>query len=65
MLILRIHNDGTGTPKTASYNWDVCVTTSPTSLQVIARGRVEKHDRAKGWRALVRKVAASREEDAP
>ena len=56
MLIVRIRNDGTGDVRIANYDYEVCVTTGPRTLKVIASGRIEKHDRTQDWRALVRKT---------
>ena len=54
MLVIKIHNDGTGQDGLGNYNCEVLVTTSPTTLKRIAFARVENHWRHNGWRALVR-----------
>lgn len=56
MLIVRIHNDGTGTPETANYDIDVSVTLTPTELKSLARFRIENWERGRGWAALVHEV---------
>lgn len=56
MLIVRIHNDGTGPPEASNYDWSVEVTITPTRVKTIASGRVEGHDRRQDWRALVAKI---------
>lgn len=56
MLVIRIHNDGTGTQESSNYDWNVAVTTSPTDLMIIASGRVEGHDRRQSWDRLVEKI---------
>jgi hypothetical protein len=53
-LIIVITNDATGTEDSANYDWRVQV-----NREVIARGRVEGHDRAHGWRPLLRRVAGA------
>lgn len=57
MLLVTLHNDGTGDENIANYDCKVLVTISPTKLQTIALGRVEGHKRGDGWRALLRKLA--------
>ena len=56
MLVIKIHNDGTGDRHDANYDCEVLVTVSPTQLKTIARGRVEGFRRADGWRQLVKRV---------
>lgn len=48
MLILEIHNDGTGTESSANYDYRVRV-----NEQVIEQGHITGHDRREGWAALV------------
>ena len=48
MLIITLHNDGTGDTKTGNYNYEVFINT-----RRIAKGRVEGHDRSLGWEGLV------------
>ena len=57
MLIVRLRNDGTGVRGCGNYDVEVLVTTSPTELETVWRGRVEGHDRAAGWPELLRLVA--------
>ena len=57
MLIVRIHNTGKGTETHATYDCEVLVTTTPTSLKPIARISGLKHIGGDGWRALLRAVA--------
>lgn len=51
-LVLVVHNDGTGTPEVGNYNWEVRI-----NQTVLARGRVEGHDRRAGWRPLLEACA--------
>jgi hypothetical protein len=60
VLIVRIHNDGTGDKRIANYDWDVSITASPTELVALQRGRIEGHDRTQDWSVLVGKVVAAR-----
>ena len=48
MLIITLHNDGTGDTKTGNYNYEVFINT-----RRIAKGRVEDHDRRLGWDGLL------------
>ena len=53
MLLIKIVNDGTGDVHTGHYDYQVFV-----NREIIARGRIENHDRlAGGWRGLVRLLA--------
>lgn len=55
-LILVFHNDSTGGETDANYNVQVMVGDgTPARTRDIAKGRVEGHDRADGWAALVRR----------
>lgn len=54
MLRILIHNDRTGTDTSANYDWTVDV-----NGQVIAKGRVEGHNRWKGWVDLLRMLLSS------
>lgn len=56
MLIILIHNDGTGPDDASSYDAEAKITISPTRLKTIAKGRVEDFDRKDGWRKLVERV---------
>ncbi len=52
MLIVLVHNDGTGTKEIANYDYEVRI-----NHGVIERGRVQGHNRKDGWRALIREIA--------
>lgn len=56
MLIVKIHNDGTGSSKVANYDVEVLVTVAPQKLKTIAAGRVENHTRHDGWRKLLHRA---------
>lgn len=53
MLIIHIINDGTGTDDAANYSYGVWI-----NHEKIASGHVKGHNRADGWRALVRELVA-------
>lgn len=55
MLIVRIHNDGTGTDASANYTYEVLV-----NNEVVESGRVIGHDRSDGWPALLLDIAAGK-----
>ena len=48
MLIIRIHNDGTGTNESANYTYEVRV-----NHTVLVRGKIKRHNRNHGWRVLL------------
>ena len=48
MLIITLHNDGTGDTKTGNYDYEVFINT-----RRIAKGRVENYERELGWHGLV------------
>ena len=52
MLIIHIHNDGTGYITTGNYEYSVYINRTP-----IAHGRIESHPRDAGWEPLAIKVA--------
>lgn len=56
MLIIRIHNDGTGEGELCNYDIEVLVTTSPTTLRTIETMRVEGHKRGDGYKAILRRM---------
>ena len=56
MLLVTVHNDGTGTEDSANYDVKVLVTVTPKQLKVIGLARVEGHRRGDGWKALLRRV---------
>ncbi len=56
MLIVTIHNDGTGGENDANYNCEVLVTVTSRELKTIATARVEGHRRGDGWRELLKRV---------
>ena len=51
MLIITLHNDGTGTEDSANYNCGVRI-----NRTIIAAARVEGHKRSDGWRVLVKRL---------
>lgn len=51
MLIVLIHNDGTGTQNHANYDVEVRV-----NEHTLWRGRVIDHDRENGWPELLKTV---------
>jgi len=53
MLIIRIHNDGTGDRGIGNYNCEVLITRSPTELDLIASANIVGHLRDDGWKVLV------------
>jgi hypothetical protein len=57
MLIITFHNDSTGKDNVGNYNVEVLITTTPTSLARLWKGRVEGHDRSDGWQGLVTALA--------
>jgi hypothetical protein len=59
MLILLIHNDGTGTGEIANYDYEVRI-----NHDVIAHGHILDHNRKDGWQALIREIA-DRHQDPP
>jgi len=48
MLLIKFVNDKTGTREIGNYDYTVYV-----NKEIIAKGRVENHDRKKGWEGLV------------
>jgi hypothetical protein len=48
MLIIKIHNDGTGTNESANYTYGVFV-----NDRRIFRGRIIEHNRNHGWISLL------------
>jgi hypothetical protein len=52
MLIVLVHNDGTGTEKIANYNYEVRI-----NHEVIEHGQILDHHRKDGWQALIREIA--------
>lgn len=52
MLIVKVHNDGSGTSLSANYDVEVSV-----NLRTIWRGRVTGHNRHYGWPALLEEIA--------
>jgi exopolyphosphatase/pppGpp-phosphohydrolase len=52
MLLVMVHNDGTGTKEIANYDYEVRI-----NHDVIAHGRIADHNRGDGWRALLREIA--------
>ncbi len=56
MLIIKIHNDSTGSNESANYNYDVLVNT-----RKIASGRIVDHNRDDGWVELVKRIVEKQE----
>ncbi len=56
MLVITFHNDGTGTDEIGNYNIVIFLNRTP-----IWEGRVEGHDRRKGWKALLKDLVADLE----
>jgi len=52
MLLIKIHNDGTGSKAVGNYDIEVKV-----NDRTLWTGRVENHLRADGWKTLVRLLA--------
>lgn len=51
MLIVLIHNDGTGTNEVGNYTYEVRV-----NHEVLTRGEIRNFCRSHGWRSLLGKV---------
>jgi hypothetical protein len=51
MLIMLVHNDGTGTEEIANYDYEVRI-----NNEVIERGRLQDHHRKDGWRTLIGEI---------
>lgn len=58
MLVVYIHNDGTGTDEAANYDVHARV-----NGRLIAAVHVTGHRRANGWRDLLRMIADTSEGD--
>ncbi len=52
MLIVLVHNDGTGTEEIANYDYEVRI-----NSEVIERGHIQDHHRKDGWQALIREIS--------
>ena len=52
MLIVTLHNDGTGTRDIGNYNVEVHI-----NQTLLWDGRIEGHDRKEGWQKLVKLLA--------
>jgi len=52
MLIVLVHNDGTGTEEIANYDYEVRI-----NNEVLEHGHVQGHHRKDGWQALIREIA--------
>lgn len=57
MLIVKVHNDGTGTLDIGHYDVEVLITVDSRTLVRLASARIEDHIRSNGWRQLLRRVA--------
>jgi hypothetical protein len=51
MLIILIHNDGTGTDDSSDYTYEVRI-----NQEVIEKGDIKGHDRKNGWKVLVHEL---------
>ena len=51
MLIIKIHNDSSGTDESANYNYGVYV-----NERRIANGYIKGHNRKDSWEVLVNKI---------
>ena len=56
MLMILIHNDGTGTNESANYTYEVRVNDS-----VVEKGNIKGHNRKDGWKVLVGELAKERD----
>ena len=54
MLIIKIQNDGTGTPEVGNYRYQVLI--NSTSIEV---GDIKGHTRSSGWRKLLVRLLES------
>ena len=50
-MLVQITDDGTGSPKKGNYYWKVTINDT-----VLASGVAKGHQRAKGWKKLLKKV---------
>ncbi len=53
MLTITIINDSTGTDDAANYHYEIAI-----NWIIVGEGRIKGHNRADGWRALVREMVA-------
>jgi len=51
VLIIKIHNDSTGSNKLANYNYGVYI-----NARRIANGVIKGHNRSDGWQKLVHRL---------
>ena len=51
MLIIKVHNDGTGSNESANYDYGVYV-----NYRRIANGRIKGHNRDDGWEKLIARL---------
>lgn len=58
MLIITLHNDGTGDQLKGNYNYTVYI-----NEQILDKGRIEGHARPSGWQGLVNRLAEKALED--
>lgn len=63
MLLVMIHNDGSGKEGYANYNCAVRITTAPDVLATLWEGRVEGHRRSEGFESLINKVNSKIQKD--
>lgn len=56
MLIIKIHNNGTGDQQYGNYDYEVAATDPLGSLHTIVHGRILLHKRLNGWLDLAQRV---------
>lgn len=57
MLMIFIHNDGSGTNESANYEYEVRV-----NDETLERGIIKGHNRDDGWRALLAQIVKENDE---
>lgn len=60
MLTITFHNDSTGDVRLGNYDYIVYI-----NEVIIAEGRVERHQRNRGWRGLLRKLLKELDKKSP
>ena len=58
MLIILIHNEGTGTDESANYTYEVRV-----NELTIARGEILGHNRWNGWKNLLQMLLEDQKDE--
>jgi hypothetical protein len=56
MIIVLIHNDGTGTDKSANYTYEVRV-----NQKIIETGNIKGHNCKDGWKVLLHELTDCRQ----